>query len=143
MDYIAVVRIKGNVRVPLIVQDTLERLNLSKKNNLVFLENKDSILGMVKKVKDYVTYGEVDKKYVDEIFEKKGKVFEGKTTDSKEKYVYKGRFIEINGVKYKKSIKLNTPKGGYAKKGTKKHVKVGGTLGYRGQLIVDFINKML
>ncbi|MDD3263737.1 MAG: uL30 family ribosomal protein [Candidatus Nanoarchaeia archaeon] len=143
MDYIAVVRIKGNVRIPLIIQDTLSRLNLTKKNNLVFLEKTDSILGMVEKVKDYVTYGDVEESFVKEIFSKKGKNFLGETTDSKQKYVYKGRFIEIDGVKYSKTIKLKTPKGGYAKNGTKKHIKLGGALGYRGQDIVDFINKML
>lgn len=142
MDYIAIIRIKGNVRVPLVVQDTLKRLNLPKKNNLVFLEKTDVYLGMVKKVKDYVTYGFVDDSFVKSIFTKKGKKYEGATKDSKEKYVYKGRFVEIDKVKYKKTIALNTPKSGYAKKGTKKHVKQGGVLGSRED-IVNFIEKML
>lgn len=143
MEYIAVLRIKGNVKVPEAIQNTLHRLNLNRKNHLVFYEKNDAVLGMVKRVKDYVTYGEVDESFVKEVLEKRGDLYESSLTDSKKLYEYKSRFFEFGKKKYKKAVRLNPPVGGFERKGTKKGFNQGGSLGYRGDKIKDLISKML
>ena len=71
---------------------------------------------MVKKVKDYVTWGEINQ-------------------DSKnllQKKLKKG-----------KTFLMSPPKGGYERGGTKKAFSVGGALGYRGDNINELIKKMV
>jgi len=56
----AVIRIKGQVGVKKDVAETLFRLSLRKKLNCVFIDEKDIVrMGMLKKVKDFVAFGDV------------------------------------------------------------------------------------
>jgi len=119
---IAIIRIRGGVRVNTDIIDTLDMLKLHKKNFCVIYENTPSLLGMVKKTKDYITWGEID--------EDTAKLL-----------------IEKRAVKTKEGIKpffrLNPPKGGFERKGTKKGYSIGGALGYRGKDINKLIQKMI
>ena len=56
---LVVVRVRGLVRVKKTINDTMDMLGLYRKNYCVIVDKKQ--LGMIKKVKDYVTYGEIDK----------------------------------------------------------------------------------
>lgn len=57
---IVIVRIRGQTKIRSDIKDTLTMLNLDKKHSMIVRDTTPSILGMVKKVKDYVTYGIVD-----------------------------------------------------------------------------------
>jgi len=57
----AVVRIRGSVGVPKRIEDTLKLLRLKRRYWCNILPENDSIKGMLEKVKDFVTYGEIDK----------------------------------------------------------------------------------
>jgi len=59
---LAVVRVRGNVRITSKVRDTLIMLNLKKKNHAVIVEDTPHINGMLKLVKPYVTWGPADEK---------------------------------------------------------------------------------
>lgn len=127
MTKLAVIRIRGLVGLKKTIKDTLEMLRLYRKNYCVILENKPETLGMIKKVKDYVTYGEVDEqtlKLLDEKKAEKTKDKEGKETT-------------------KKFFRLNPPKKGFGRKGIKASYSVGGTLGYRGEKINELIKRMV
>ena len=51
----AVVRIRGRAGIKKDISDTLKMLRLNSVNSCVLCEPNPSIMGMVKKVKDYVT----------------------------------------------------------------------------------------
>ncbi|MBN2111516.1 uL30 family ribosomal protein [Candidatus Woesearchaeota archaeon] len=123
---IALVRIKGNNKISQEKRDTLDMLGLYKKNYCVVLEKTPSIMGMVKKIEDLVTWGEVSDSTSKELKEKRG-----------EKTKKKGK------EELKKFFRLCPPKGGFERKGIKVPFSIGGALGYRGDKINDLIKRML
>ncbi|NPA38688.1 MAG: 50S ribosomal protein L30 [Candidatus Nanohaloarchaeota archaeon] len=118
--YIAVVRVKGTVGVDKRIEETLKRLKLTKPNHVVFYKLTPSIEGMVKKVKDYVTWGEVEESFIKEV--------ESKASKSKE---------DDN------LYRLAPPRKGYGKKGIKHSYSKKGAVGYRGKDIKDLIVRMI
>ena len=54
---IAVIRIRGGTRIRGDIKDTLAMLNLHNQHNLIIIPNKPNNLGMLKKAKDYITWG--------------------------------------------------------------------------------------
>ena len=74
---IAIIRIKGKVKVREKLRETLERLRLRKKYVCVIIDEKDKTLfGMLKKVEGLVAYGEIDKGTLTRLIEKRGKAIE-------------------------------------------------------------------
>lgn len=110
---IAVIRIHGRVGVPKEIEETLYRLRIRKKYNLIFLDEKDRVkIGMVKKVKDYVMYGKIDDELVQEIVEKRGELKE-KNKKAKKSLENIKPWIRLQPPKggFKKSTKIPYPKG--------------------------------
>jgi large subunit ribosomal protein L30 len=70
MSQLVAVKIRGSIDANQNIQRTLETLGLTKKNKAVVLENTDSNKGMLRKAKDYITYGEVDEETAEKISEK-------------------------------------------------------------------------
>lgn len=122
---IALVRIRGVIRINKEVADTLDMLKLHKKNFCSVQRATPSIIGMVKKVKDYITWGEIDDLTLKQLIEKRGVI---NPKDRK---------------RTKPFFRLNPPKKGYGRKGIKKTFVQRGALGYRGQKINDLILRML
>ncbi len=57
---LAVIRIHGQVGLRKEIVETLNRLRLKKKYSCVVLEGDKEELGMIKKVNDFVAYGEIN-----------------------------------------------------------------------------------
>jgi large subunit ribosomal protein L30 len=129
---IAVVRVRGLVNLRHDVKKTFEYLNLNNKNWCLVCDNTDTNRGMVTKVKDYVTWGEVSEEIISELVSKRGKA----TGEDKPN-------IEFKGKNYQKFFRLNSPKKGYGRKGVKLAFNLGGALGYRGDKINDLIRRMI
>ena len=138
---IAVVLVRGLVNVTQSVKETLSLLRLNRKNYCVVIDNNPVNLGMIKKAKDYITWGNIDDVTFKELVEKRGEDFKARLTDRKEKYSYK--CLEISGKKYKPYFRLNPPRKGFGRKGIKVAFKVGGALGNREEKINDLIKRML
>ena len=68
-----VVRIKGQVDVPHWAQTTLKLLKLEKKYRATIIPSKDNTLGMLNKVKHYVSWHEIDSALAKELLDKKGR----------------------------------------------------------------------
>ena len=68
-----VVRIKGQVNVPYWAKTTLELFKLEKKFRATIIPAKDNTLGMLNKVKHYVSWKEVDAPMAKELLDKKGR----------------------------------------------------------------------
>lgn len=137
---LAVVRIRGITGIKKGIKDTLKMLCLYHNNYCVVLNN--NMLGMIRKVKDYVTWGEIDDETYRLLVEKRGEEFKGRETDSKKKISYK-KFIVINNKKYKKYFRLSPPRGGFERKGIKTPFTKSGALGYRKEKINDLIKRMV
>ena len=103
MEKIIVIRIKGQVDVAPDIKKTFEELKLNKKFACRVIENKPELMGMVKKVKDYVAYGIADEKTLEQLVAKRG--------DPEKKITEQVFHLHPPRGGFKKSTKLAWPKG--------------------------------
>ncbi len=139
---VAVILIRGLVGIKKEIKNTLKMLKLLKKNCCVVFDKNPSILGMIIKCKDYITYGEIDNETYKLLVEKRGKEYKGRLEDTRGKIKY-NKFIQVDNKKLKPYFRLSPPKGGFERKGIKNPYQKGGVLGYRGDKINDLIKRML
>ena len=139
---LAAIRVRGLIGIKSKVEDTLRMLRLYKKNYCCVVSDAPTYIGMLRKSKDYITFGEIDDETFNLLVEKRGDEFKGNETDSKKKITYND-FFEANGKKINKYFRLNAPKKGFGRKGIKHPFKNGGALGYRGAAINDLIKRMV
>jgi len=139
---LAVIRIRGLIGIKSDINRTLKLLTLYKKNYCVVVSNNESNLGMIMKVKDYITWGNIDEDTYNFLTSKKGEEYKGRVTDSKGKLKYK-KFLTVKDKKLKKFFRLNSPRKGYGRKGIKVSFSKGGALGYRGEKIKYLIERMI
>src|SRR3989344_2722744 len=95
---LAVVLVRGMVKVVKPVKETLAMLNLHRKNHCVVIDNTPVYKGMLIRVKDYITWGEIDDATFAELVQKRGQLLNGR-----------GKAVEIDGKKYKKYFALAPP----------------------------------
>jgi large subunit ribosomal protein L30 len=114
---IAVVRIGGRRALRKDMEDTLFMLNLPSKFSCAVVDENPTNTGMIKKVKDEVTFGPVNEETL--------------------------KLLRKREKKGQKFCRLHPPVGGFEKKGTKKSFKEGGALGNRGEKINDLIKRMV
>lgn len=112
---IVAVRVRGRIDRSKPIEDTLRMLRLFKPNYASLLEDTPITQGMIKKVKDFITWGEVD--------EETKKLLIARTK--------------------KNFYPLMPPRKGYGRKGTKYHFKLGGGVGDRKEKINDLIKRMV
>ena len=111
---LAVVRVRGDVRITHKVRDTFRMLNLLKKNHCVVVEDGPSIQGMLHVASPHITWGQVNETTLAALKKKGDKVF-----------------------------RLNPPRKGYGRKGIKVNFAVGGALGNRGEKMNDLVMRMM
>jgi large subunit ribosomal protein L30 len=151
----AVIRIRGSVNIKPDIKHTLKLLRLNRVNHCVLIEENKVMKGMLQVIKDYVTWGEIEKEKLLKLIESRGKLKgDKKLTDSYIKSATSfenidklSKSIIENKFKYneipeiKPLFRLEPPKKGY--KGIKKSFKKNGALGYRGIEINKLIDRML
>ena len=153
---IVIIRIKGKGGLTKQLVKTLELLRLYKKNNCVVVSNTPEYVGMLTKVKDVVTWGELDEKTCNALLEKRGKL-PGKMrldakylkekckTDfasfTKDFMSFKKELKDIPGLKL--FFKLSPPVKGFERKGVKVPYSLGGVLGYRKEKINELVMRMV
>jgi len=151
----AIVRVRGTVNIKPNIKKTLQLLNLTRANHCVLTEETPSTKGMLQIVKDYVTWGEVEKETLTKLIKERGRLEGDKpiTEDHlKSATSYKEieklsdaiiskklRFKEIPNVK--PVFRLNPPKKGHG--GIKRAYTKKGALGYRGKEINKLLEKMI
>ena len=154
MAKLALIRIRGRVNVKRPVKDTLAMLRLHKVNHLVIVDDTPSYKGMIQKVKDYITWGEINAETLAKLIEKRGRLQGNKRVT--EEYVQEKlgmsikEFAEkvINGEMklsdlpgLKPVFRLHPPRKGY--RSIKRPFKLGGAFGYRGEKINDLLLRMM
>ncbi len=151
----AVVRIRGSVNLKTPIKDTLRMLGLTRTNHCVVIPETESYKGMLQKVKDYVTWGEIDEAVMARLLYLRGKVVGGEPISEafvREKTDYDSieelakaiatDAVSINRIEGLKPVfRLHPPIGGY--RTIKRAYKVGGSLGYRGKDINSLLEKMI
>ena len=156
MHKIVIIRIAGKQGLNEEIKPTFKLLRLYKKYNCVVVPNNQKYHGMIKKIKDFSTWGEINNKTFKSLLEKRGKLAGNKLLTEeylKEKTKMNlDQFTEefIKGKKELKDIpglklffRLRPPVGGFERKGTKKSFSIGGVLGYRKDKINELIQRMI
>lgn len=153
---IVIIRIHGAPGLKKVVKDTLNMLRLYKKHNCVVVPNSRSIAGMINKINDHVTWGEINEESLTTLLTKRGKIpmkksltedyVKDKLKMSIPEFAEKIMDFEIDlkelpGLKL--FFKLHPPRGGFERGGIKKQFAQGGVLGYRKEKINDLIKKMV
>lgn len=122
---IAIVLVRSLVNSRKDVKDTIKMLKLFRKNYCVVVKDTPSMMGMIAKAKDYLTWGEISEETLKMLLDKKA---EKNPMDSKRT---KGFF------------RLSPPRKGYGRKGIKTTFNMGGGLGYRGDKMNDLVIRMI
>ena len=154
---VAIVRVRGDCHMWEEITDSLRHLNLSVVNNCAVVDNGPEYKGMITKVKDYVTWGEIDAATFKKLLKNRGLVnkdakFDDKYMKEKTKYAsidefadafmsFKAELKEIPNLK--KNFRLSPPVKGHARGGIKMPVTLGGAIGYRGKDINELLGRMI
>ncbi|MBI2548914.1 uL30 family ribosomal protein [Candidatus Woesearchaeota archaeon] len=122
---VAVIRIRSLMGAQQVVKDTIAMLHLHRSHYCSVYPKTKAIVGMINRVKDYVTYGEITEETFQLLKEKRSEV------DPRDKNAIKPFF------------RLHPPRGGFERKGIKTPFTLGGALGYRREKINDLIRAMV
>jgi len=139
----AVIRLKGLVKIREDFKDTLKMLRLNRKMHCVVLEENDINKGMLYKVKDRVTWGEIDDDVLKLLIEKRGrKSGNVRLTKEESESIFK-ETKEKQKVpdSIKPVFRLTPPSKGF-KHSIKQHYPKG-ELGYRGKEINELLKRMI
>jgi large subunit ribosomal protein L30 len=151
---LAIVRIQGKTEIRREMEDTLKMLRLNDVHNCIILPESPDYKGMVEKVRNFITYGEIDKEILTKMIQKRLRTRENERIDEKtlkeitnfesfDKFanaLLEGKvklkdFENINPV-----FKLTPPSKGF--KSIKEYYPKG-DLGYRGKEINELIERMI
>lgn len=137
----AVIRLRSGIGMKKEIEDTLKMLRLHRKHHCVLLKNSPSILGMLQKVKDYVTWGEISDEMLAKLVEKRGRK-PGNVRLTKEEAETAVNEIKTSGKpsSIKPVFRLSPPSKGF--KSIKQHYPKG-DLGYRKDKINDLLKRMI
>lgn len=75
--YLLAIRLKGSFATPWPLQKALETLKLRRKFNAVLIENTPATIGMLRKVKDYVTWAEAGTNDIATVLRERGELSGG------------------------------------------------------------------
>jgi large subunit ribosomal protein L30 len=151
----AVIRVRGTVNIKPDIKKTMQLLRLSRTNHCVLLEENVVYKGMLQMVKDYTTWGEINKETLSKLLSERGKLIGDKplTEDYLKKATPYHSFEKLSEAILKEKVKyreipevkplfrLNPPKKGH--RTVKRSFVNKGSLGYRKDEINKLIDRML
>ena len=152
-----VVRARSNVGVERSIRETMDYLNLTKVNHAVIIPENDQYIGMLRKAKDYITWGEADADTIATLISERGRLVGDKpvtdasvktgsdysTIKAVSKAIASGEAGtgDIDGMK--PVFRLHPPRGPKGWGGIKRSFTVGGALGFRGEAITELAGRMM
>ncbi|HII15305.1 MAG TPA: 50S ribosomal protein L30 [Nanoarchaeota archaeon] len=156
MKRVAIIRIHGDSKLRHDVVKTFDLLRLYKKHTCIVVANNSTYSGMLHKIKDFATWGELKPEVFRKMIEKRGRLpgnkplteayLKDKTGlgfDDFTKQFMEGK-KELNDVPgLKHFFKLCPPVKGFERKGIKMPFSMGGVVGYRKEYINDLLERML
>lgn len=152
---LAVVRVRGRGEASPDLRKTLEILRLNRNCHMTLLDNRPSFLGMLKKARNFVAWGEITKETILLLLKERGRLAGNKKVNDEyaQKVGYK-TLEELAEAIYKMEtefrhlpdikpvFRAHPPKKGYKGK-VKKSYAAGGVTGYRGEAINKLIENMI
>ena len=152
---ILAIRIRSPINATQRIKDTLQMLRLGRNNYATLLDNRPSYIGMLRLVKDWVTWGEVNYEIILKLLNERGEI-PGRGKIDKEtlkqlgyqsvEELSKDIFhcqIDVSELKrIKPFFRLHPPRKGFKRK-IKRPFGAGGETGYRGETINDLVLKMV
>ena len=155
-----VIRLRGEADVHPDIEKTLNLLRLKRKYAAsLYHSSLPGIEGMLRKVQDWATWGEINRETLIELLKKRGRIRGDKPLTDEWVVQNLGLYggipeladkllagelhyhkLEDKGVK--PFFRLHPPRGGF-KKTIKRHFTNQGELGYRGEAINDLVIRML
>ena len=149
------VRIRGISDISQEITDTLSMLRLTRNCHATLVDNRPAYKGMLRKSKDYLTWGEVSEDNIALLLKKRGRIVgDKKLTDEYAKElgykslddIAKAIFnteVDCSSLPGVKTVfRLRPPKKGFKGK-IKRGYGAGGELGYRGEAINDLLKRMV
>jgi large subunit ribosomal protein L30 len=152
---LAVVRVRGTINIKNDIRDTLAMLGLGRVNHCVLVDESPQYMGMLHKVKDYVTWGPIDTATASLLVKERG-LLEGRHPLDEKALKALGEFKthedlgaaiaegKANWSKLEGTVRvfrLHPPRKGY--EGIKRSFVVGGALGDRGEAINTLLQRMM
>ena len=149
------IRVRGQPDVSYDIEYTMGLLGVNRVNHCAIVPENASTKGMLQKVKDYTTYGEINAETLAQLIRVRGRLSgdrmitdeylaansEFKTVDDLAKAIIENDYRMKDVEAAKPVFRLHPPVKGY--EGNKRSYKNGGALGYRGEAINDLIARML
>ena len=152
-----VIRVRSDRTVERTIRETMEHLNLTRVNHAVLIPENDAYAGMLHKVKDFVTWGEVSAEAVTGLIRDRGRLIgdnpvtdadvkaatDHKTIAAFAKAIASGDATTKDMETLKRVFRLHPPRGNKGWGGVKRHFTVGGALGFRGDAIEELAARMI
>lgn len=137
------------------IKDTMTMLRLTRNCHATLLDNRPAYNGMLRKSKDYLTWGEVSQENVALLLKKRGKLvgdkeltdeyakeLDYKSLDDLAEAIFKVE-VEFSSLPDVKPVfRLRPPKKGFKGK-VKRSFAAGGEAGYRGDEINELLKRMV
>jgi len=135
---IVVIRISGKVEIPTDAQETMFRVGLRKKYTAIVMKENTESQNLLQTVRNFVAYGKIDSKTLEELVFKRGKSQGSKKIDAKKvAEIIEKEGIEKSGIK--PFFRLHPPRKGID---SKTHYPKG-VLGDNKEDINELIRRML
>ena len=152
-----VVRVRSDIKVERSIKETMHHLNLTRVNHAVLVSALPQQLGMLRKAKDYITWGEASSEVITSLLKHRGRLVgdapltdeavaeatDYKTIEDFAEAISKGEAQVKDIPKMKRVFRLHPPRGSKGWGGIKRSFVVGGALGPRGDAIDDLVERML
>lgn len=152
-----VIRVRSDRTVERSIRETMEALNLTRVNHGVLIPERDTYAGMLQKVKDFVTWGEVSDEAIANLLRERGRLIGDKpvtdaavaeSTDYKDIDAFAAALAAGDATTkdmetLKRVFRLHPPRGSKGWGGVKRHYTVGGALGFRGDAIEELAARMI
>ncbi|HKL23867.1 MAG TPA: uL30 family ribosomal protein [Candidatus Nanoarchaeia archaeon] len=136
-----VIRIKGQVGIKRKLVEGLKRLGLNTKYSCVVLKGNQAEKGMLKRLRDYLAYGEISEEDFKELLEKRSKVVNGNEKKPSSDEIIKGfnKGKKLKEMNIQPVFRLHPPRKGIKSK--QRYPQ--GVLGYHGEKINELLKRML
>jgi len=151
---LAVVRVRGVSGIFREIKETLNMLHLNRNCHTTLIDDRPSYQGMLRKVQNYVAWGEISKESITLLLKERGRLIGNeKLTDQYAQEVGYKSLEDLAGAIHKVEVeyirlpnikpifRLRPPKRGFKGK-VKRSYAAGGVTGYRGETINDLIKRM-
>lgn len=153
---IALVRVRGSIHMKPQVKSTLKLLKIEEPNHCTIIDNSKESKGMIIKINDYITWGEINQELMEKLLKDRSRVKGKRLSDKymkektrfgsienfvKEFMAFKAEIKDIPDLS--RTFRLNPPKKGFERLGIKKPYSIGGALGYRGIKINELLERMI